>query len=135
MDRCDVRTYSSHHGREREKERKGQREREKERECTDHMCPEGACRLTWELYWKAGWSLDISYTVFPGRSDKFYIVGYYTKWVTTSLTHSSTVARIIIAKDQSIQMFQVLYAQEVLSIFIKLAYYTIWTILNGQERH
>ena len=31
---------------------------------------------------------DIQYTICPGSSDPFYIVGYYIKWVTISWTHS-----------------------------------------------
>ena len=30
------------------------------------------------------------FTVCPGISDPFYIVTYYIKWVTTSLTHSNS---------------------------------------------
>ena len=33
-------------------------------------------------------------TICPGSSDPFFIVSYYTKWVTTSWTHSNIVQNV-----------------------------------------
>ena len=44
-----------------------------------------------------GFQVTISYiTVCPGRSDPFFIVSYYIKWVTTSWTHSVLYEQVVV---------------------------------------
>ena len=49
--------------------------------------------ITWSLAncpsdWTFGYRISGVFTVCPGSSDPFNIIGYYIKWVTTSWTYS-----------------------------------------------